>query len=59
MKCVPQIFPVDGVATPLSPGQSFDYSLPDIFGRPWAQIWQRYHEEGMERPEEQDVFSFE
>lgn len=59
MECVPQIFPVDGVATPLSPGQTFEYTLPDTFGRPWAEIWERYHEEGMERPEEEDVFSFE
>jgi hypothetical protein len=59
MECVPHIFPVDGVATPLSPGQTFQYTLPDTFGRPWAQIWERYHEEGMERPVDDDIFSFE
>jgi hypothetical protein len=52
MECIPQSFPVDGHATPMSPGQSFDYTLPDIFGRPWAQIWERHHEKGMERPKE-------
>ncbi len=31
----------------------FEYRVPDIYGRPWAQIWERYHEEGMERPREQ------
>jgi hypothetical protein len=36
----------------MSPGQTFEYTLPDIFGRPWAQIWERYHEKGMERPKE-------
>jgi hypothetical protein len=59
IECVPQIFPVEGHATPLSPGQTFEYRLPDTYGRPWAQIWERYHEPGMERPEEEDLFSFE
>jgi hypothetical protein len=53
MECIPQSFPVDGQTTPMTPGQTFDYRVPDIFGRPWAQIWERYHEEGMERPREQ------
>jgi hypothetical protein len=30
-----------------------------MFDRPWAEIWERYHEEGMSRPEEADVFTFE
>jgi len=50
MECIPQSFPVDGQATPMSPGQTVEYRVPDIFGRPWAQIWERYHEEGMQRP---------
>jgi hypothetical protein len=53
MECIPQSFPVDGHTTPMTPGQTFEYRVPDIFGRPWAQIWERYHEEGMERPREQ------
>jgi hypothetical protein len=52
-ECIPQSFPVDGHTTPMTPGQTFEYTLPDIFGRPWAQIWERYHEDGMERPKEQ------
>ena len=59
IECVPSIFPVDGRATPLVPGQTFEYTLPDTFGRPWARIWQSYHEAGMERPAEVDLFSFE
>jgi hypothetical protein len=58
MECVPQIFPVKGVATPVSPGSRFEYEYPDIFGRPWAQIWEKYHEPGMKRPEPEDIFSF-
>ncbi|HEY7670712.1 MAG TPA: hypothetical protein VIC71_00730 [Gammaproteobacteria bacterium] len=56
MECVPQSFPVDGHTTPMSPGQTFEYTVPDIYGRPWAQIWERYHEEGMERPVERGPF---
>ena len=52
MECIPQSFPVNGQTTPMAPGQTFEYTLPDIFGRPWAQIWERYHEEGMDRPKE-------
>jgi hypothetical protein len=58
MECVPHIFPVNGTATPQTPGATFEYSLPDIYGRPWAQIWERYHEQGMQRPAEDDLFSF-
>ena len=48
----------NGVATPVSPGTTFEYTFLDILGRPWAQIWERYHENGMERPEGEDIFSF-
>jgi hypothetical protein len=58
MECVPHIFPIDGLATPAAPGQTFEFTLPDINGRPWADIWERYHEEGMERPEAEDLFDF-
>ena len=30
-----------------------------MYGRPWARIWEQYWEEGLERPQEEDVFSFE
>jgi hypothetical protein len=58
IECVPQIFPVNGVATPMASGQTFEYRLPDIYGRPWAQIWERYHEDGMTRPPQDDLFDF-
>jgi hypothetical protein len=56
IECGPQTFPVEGHATPMTPGQTFEYRVPDIYGRPWAQIWERYHEEGMERPQEDSLF---
>ena len=34
MDAVPQSFPVDGHTTPMTPGQTFDYRVPDIYGRP-------------------------
>jgi hypothetical protein len=56
IECIPQSFPIDGHATPMSPGATFEYVVPDIFGRPWAQIWERYHEEGLEQPKERSRF---
>jgi hypothetical protein len=32
--------------------------VPDIYGRPWAQIWERYFESGMQRPDEESIFDF-
>jgi hypothetical protein len=29
-----------------------------MYGRPWAQLWEKYFENGMERPKDEDVFSF-
>ena len=58
MECVPQIFPIKGVATPVSLGTRFEYEYPDIYGRPWAQIWEKYHERGMTPPQPEDIFSF-
>jgi hypothetical protein len=58
MECVPHIFPIKGIATPVTPGASFEYEYPDIYGRPWAQIWERYHEQGMQRPQDEDIFNF-
>jgi len=58
IECVPESFPVEGLTTPIPPGQTFEYTVPDIYGRPWAQIWERYHEEGTERPREQGLPGF-
>jgi hypothetical protein len=59
IECVASIFPVEGLASPLTPGTTFEYKLPDIYGRPWARIWEEYHEDGMQRPEREDIFSFD
>jgi hypothetical protein len=57
-RCIQTIFPVEGRPQPLSPGVTIDYTVPDMFGRPWAQIWERYFEEGMKRPEGESIFEF-
>jgi len=59
VECVQTIFPIDGLATPVTPGETIEYTVPDMYDRPWARIWEEYFEEGMERPEEEDIFSFE
>ena len=58
IECLQTIYPVDGTATPVSPGQVIQYEVPDMLGRPWADIWEKYWEKGMEKPEEKDIFSF-
>jgi hypothetical protein len=59
IECVASIFPVDGFATPLAPGTTFEYTVPEMYDRPWAKIWEEYHEAGMQRPERDDIFSFD
>ncbi|HEX5049172.1 MAG TPA: hypothetical protein VFX89_18815, partial [Gammaproteobacteria bacterium] len=56
--CVQTIFPIDGKASPVTPGTEIQYEVPDIYGRPWAHIWEKYFEQGMEKPEAEDIFSF-
>ena len=57
-RCIQTIFPVDGRPTPLSPGRTIEYTVPDMYGRPWAQIWERYFEQGMQRPQDESIFDF-
>ncbi len=59
IECIQAIFPIEGRATSLTPGTEIDYVIPDMYGRPWAQIWERYFEQDMQAPVEDDIFSFE
>ena len=60
IECVQTIFSVDGKNSPLTPGSKIEYEMPDMYGRPWAAIWERYFEEGMEKPDAtEDLFNFE
>ena len=58
IECIATIYPIKGHATPVSPGAVIEYEVPDMFGRPWAQMWEKYFEQGMKRPEETDIFDF-
>jgi len=55
---VQTIFPKDGKATAVTPGQVLEYRVPDMYGRPWAQIWEQYFEQGMQKPTTDDIFNF-
>jgi hypothetical protein len=58
-RCIQTIFPVDGRPKPLAPGTSIEYTVPDMYGRPWAQIWEKYFEQGMQRPAaDESIFDF-
>lgn len=60
VECIQTIFPVNGRATPVSPGQVIEYEIPDMYGRPWAYIWENYFEQNMQRPDDgEDIFSFD
>ncbi len=59
IECLPGIFTINGRATPVPPGTVVAHKVPDMFGRPWAAIWEEFHEQGMQRPEADDIFSFD
>jgi hypothetical protein len=58
IECIETIFPINGRATPITPGTDIQFTVPDMYGRPWAKIWERYFEQGMSRPKEDDIFDF-
>jgi hypothetical protein len=59
VECVQTIFPINGVPTPVTPGTVIEeYTVPDMYGRPWAQMWQKYFEQGMSGGQEGDLFDF-
>jgi hypothetical protein len=57
-RCIQTIFPIDGRPQTVSIGDMFEYRMPDMYGRPWAQMWERYFEEGMQRPEAESIFDY-
>ncbi len=58
-ECTRRLYPVDGFATQVAPGEVIEYRVPDMFGRPWAQIWEEFFEEGMQRPEDELDLGFD
>jgi hypothetical protein len=57
--CNQTIFPVNGRPAPLVPGTVIQYRVEDLYGRPWATVWEEYFEQGMQRPEAEDLFDFD
>jgi hypothetical protein len=60
IECVQTIFSLKGHNSPVSPGDVIEYEVPDMYGRPWDAIWQKYFEQGMSRPddEQEGLFDF-
>ena len=58
IECVQYNYPIDGRATPIAPGTTIPYTVPDVYDRPWAKIWEQYFEQGMEHPEPEPLFGF-
>jgi hypothetical protein len=59
IECVQTIFPINGRATPVVAGKTIEFKVPNLFDRPWARIWEEYHEKGMQRPKEKELFKFD
>ncbi len=57
-RCMQTIFPIEGRPKPRSPGTTIEYTVPDLYGRPWADLWERYLEKGMKRPDAGSSFEF-
>ncbi len=58
-ECLQTIYPQNGLATPVAPPSTIRYDVLDMYNRPWAQLWEKYWEEGMTKPEPVDIFTFE
>lgn len=50
--CVPDTFPINGLPTFTQPGDTIQYTVPDLYDRPWARNWEKYFEKDMARPAE-------
>jgi hypothetical protein len=44
----------DGRGAQVSPGTTIEYTVRDLYDRPWARIWEAYFEDGMSRPVEDE-----
>ena len=58
-ECTRALYPIDGYATQVAPGEVIPFKVPDMLGRPWAQIWAEYFEQDMERPDDELDLGFE
>ena len=56
--CNQNMFLVRGRGRPVAPGTVIEYEVEDTFGRPWAAVWEKYFEQGMQRPQADEIFEF-
>jgi len=59
IECIQTIYPVAGRPVQMTPGTTIEFTVPDMYGRPWAQMWEHYFEQHMERPEGEGLFGFQ
>jgi hypothetical protein len=59
IECVQTIFPLDGRASRAIPGTVIPFEVPDMYGRPWAQMWEKHFEKEMQRPKEKELIKFD
>jgi hypothetical protein len=52
-ECIRPLYPIEGRATPVAPGEIIQFRVPDMGSRPWAESWEVYFEDGMQRPQEE------
>jgi hypothetical protein len=57
-ECTRALYPIDGFATQVAPGQTIEFTVPDMFDRPWAKIWQEHFEQEMDAPKEEIDLGF-
>jgi hypothetical protein len=56
--CNQTIFPVEGRGIPINPGTVIQYKVEDMYGRPWAAVWEEWFEQDMQRPQGEKLFGF-
>jgi hypothetical protein len=59
VECIQTLFPINGRAQPVPPGTVMQFDVLDMYGRPWAEIYEKYWERDMQRPEPRDIFGFD
>jgi hypothetical protein len=56
-ECIQTLFPVDGFQQPANPGDVVQLTVPNMEGRPWADIWAGFEQNMPSRPTEDDVLA--
>jgi hypothetical protein len=58
IECVQTIYPIDGRPTPVIAGRTIPFTVPQMYSRPWAKLWEEHFEKGMKRPPEKELLTF-